>query len=82
MPAQKQWIYEDFHYDGGLALVTSPGLVNGRWTWTTSYFTPDGQKFGGRIVYAIRSHGRFDRIFEAPDGGGWQRMGGDTCTRK
>jgi hypothetical protein len=80
--ALKQWDYDDYHYDGGLALVTSPGLEDGRWIWTGPYFTPDGHELHGRIVYAIRSHDRYDRIFEAPDGGGWQRLGGDSCARR
>jgi len=81
VPAQRQWIYEDFHDDGGYAQVTSPGLKDGSWTWTGPYYTPEGTVLHGRIVYAIESHDRYDRIFERPAGSGFQRTASDTCRR-
>jgi hypothetical protein len=72
---------DDYHYDGSMARVTSPGMRHGSWIWTGPYFTTDGHELHGRIIYAIRSKSRYDRIFEAPDGGGWQRLGGDSCVR-
>jgi hypothetical protein len=35
-----QWLYEDFHADGGFATSTSPGPRDGVWTWTTTDTMP------------------------------------------
>jgi hypothetical protein len=33
------WVYDDFHSDGSLTANTSPGPVNGVWTWSGSFTT-------------------------------------------
>lgn len=81
VPGQKQWVYEDYHYDGSMARVTSPGLQDGKWIWSGPYYPAGGGVLHGRIVYVLRDKTRYDRIFEAPQGTGWHRLGGDTCTR-
>ena len=79
--AKHQWVYDDFHYDGGWGEVTSAGDQHRSWTWAGPYYTPDGQTLHGRIVYVIRNSGRYDRIFETPNGKRWTQAGSDVCTR-
>jgi hypothetical protein len=41
LPAEQQWIYDDFHTDGSFAANTSSGPQSGTWTWEGSFTTPD-----------------------------------------
>ncbi len=81
VPARHEWVYEDFHYDGGFGEVTSKGEQHGMWIWAGPYYTPDGTTLHGRIVYVLHAHARYDRLFEMPAGSSWKQTGSDTCTR-
>jgi len=76
------WVYRDFHADGSYADLTSPGLKDGRWEWTGSYYPASGgAALEARISYVIVDPARFDRIFESQKDGTFAKMGGDTCAK-
>ena len=79
IPAQKQWIYEDFHYDGSYAINSSPGPQNNVWTWTGTYYLTD-QTMHGQVLWQLTSANRIDRTFKATINGKPQSSG-DYCTK-
>jgi hypothetical protein len=46
LPAQQQWIYEDFHSDGSFASNTSSGPQTGTWTWNGTFTSPQRVQHG------------------------------------
>jgi hypothetical protein len=42
----QQWIYDDFHSDGSFSANTSRGPVDGIWTWSGSFTTPQHLQHG------------------------------------
>lgn len=41
LPPEKQWIYEDFHSDGGFGENSALPPINGVWTWTGTFTNAD-----------------------------------------
>lgn len=58
----KQWIYEDFHYDGSYAINTSDGPHGNVWTWAGTYFNGQNTQHG-QVVWKLSSATRIDRTF-------------------
>ena len=76
----RQWVYEDFHYDGSYAMNTSPGPRNATWTWTGTYYL--GQRtMHGKVLWKLSSPDRIDRTFIVTANGVSKPSGGDYCTK-
>ena len=76
----KQWIYEDFHYDGSYAVNTSSGPSDDTWTWQGTYYL--GQRvMHGVVIWKRSSPERIDRTFEVLANGKATPTGGDYCTK-
>lgn len=79
---QHAWLYDDFHYDGSYSRNTSPGPVNGAWTWSGTYYLADGTTaLHGAVVWKLAAPGRIDRTFERLDGGKLVPTGRDRCVK-
>lgn len=67
VPQEKQWVYQDFHYDGSFALTTSKGPDGATWTWAGGgYYTKDAV-LHGKIVWRLASPTLIERTFTALD---------------
>ena len=77
---QKQWVYEDFHYDGSYSMNTSPGPADDTWTWSGTYYM-GAQTLHGKVLWKLSSPQRIDRTFERSDGGKTTPTGSDYCTK-
>ncbi len=78
--AKKQWIYEDFHYDGSYAVNASGGPKSNAWTWIGTFYTGN-QIMHGAVVWKLTSPARIDRTFERRAARGFKPTGSDYCTK-
>lgn len=46
LPAQQQWVYEDFHSDGSFGDNATNGPQNGVWTWSGTFTSPQRVQHG------------------------------------
>jgi hypothetical protein len=77
---QQAWIYQDFHGDGSYATDTSPGPVDGAWTWSGTYF--GGAVANKGVVSWKRTNAeRIDRTFKFSVNGK-PRQAHDSCVEQ
>lgn len=70
LPQEKQWVYQDFHYDGSFALTTSKGPDGSSWTWAGGgYYTKDAV-LHGMVVWRLASPSLIERTFTVLDAKG------------
>lgn len=82
LPQEHAYVYNDFHNDGSFARLSSPGPVNGVWTWTGTYYPRGGAAdFAPYITWAIASNGTIERHFAKKTDKGLIDSGSDVCTR-
>lgn len=83
VPQLGAWVYDDFHADGALARVSSPGPVNSVWEWRGSYYPIGGSTdTSGDILWKSVSLLRFERQYRKIVNGEPQDMGRDVCTKR
>ena len=76
----KQWVYEDFHYDGSYAVNTSEGPHDNQWSWSGTYYL--GQRtMHGQVIWKLASPARIERTFIVVDNGKATPSGADYCTK-
>jgi hypothetical protein len=82
VPAQNDWAFQDFHYDGTFGVTTSVGPDKENvWTWAGGgYYTPQGV-LHGVITWKLASPDRIERTFAAIVDGKAQSPSSDYCTR-
>jgi hypothetical protein len=73
------WIYDDFHSDGSFSANTSPGPVNGTWTWSGS-FTSQQRLQHGAIQWR-RDGAEFRQHFGRLLGTSFLESASATCRR-
>ena len=81
VPARKQWLYEDFHFDGSYSMNTSPGPVNGSWSWTGTY-DMGKHVLHGVVIWKRATRTRIVRTFEQTLGGKVVHVAHDSCAAR
>ena|SRR5579862_6303505 len=78
---QKRWVYRDFHYDGSYGDASSPGPVNGTWTWSGPFYLSD-RVLEGAALWNLTNTKRIDWTFEALQHGKLVPTASDYCTKQ
>ncbi len=81
LPVLRQWVYDDYHADGSYARETSAGFQDGKWTWSGTYYPPQGAaSIDGRVDWVVRGHDNFEMFFY-PSRSSKAPSGSQSCTR-